>query len=687
MLIFSMIPMNVQGATFDVIVRVYDGATNRLIDNVTSIPVSYTDNGYVQSDDWIIPELSTLTNSSYGRVEKVTGNWYFPSYQASEGSTVVWSINTGTKAIIYHVTAWQPGTGSGNASNGTGSGNIQVGETGNKNWTTTIVYHSNYPDGTDKTFTQSYAVKAYTTSTNGQIYAYNDSPLNWSAPDGYEAATGTLPDGTKVYPWNTTKDGSGKAVNKLWYFTQGEGTIHLYAQWVPVGSEIVEQVTLTSKDGNETYAEQTYFVGDTATALNNDNEKTGQDFSGWDTDESADTVVYNPGDGFEINQDTTVWAVWTQRAVEDTIVLSYDANGGENTPEGEDSGVVEGSNATFTITDSRPTRDNYNFVGWSENKLAVTPDYVAGEDMTVTTDTILYAVWEQQEVDTIVLTYDANGGTGAPEADDSGVAEGTQHTFTVSNIIPTLDGYTFIGWGDTDNGGVDYIAGNEITTSTDKTIYAQWEENQQANNKISEPGMDKKADGVDSIGTVEIGDSITFTLNSHVGEDIVDFVTYDGTTYSGTYDLVFKDTLSGPATLDESSFVVSVDGTRLSVGQYSLDMSPSDGGTFNLTIDIVDLINSGDFDYSRSGLAEVVVSYTATVDAIAEDGDEIRNDASVNDSIVDTVMGEVEKETSPTPPTPPETGSKSALITSLVGSGLIGASAVIFVVNKKKYSK
>lgn len=418
----TLFPLNIFAASFDIKIHVYDGATNRVISNVGTATVNYTDTGYIQSQDWEIPELNQFTNNSYGRVEKVTGNWYFPSSQASVGSTVTWSINTGSKSIYYYVSNYQPGTGIGSATTGTNTDTIDGGS--NKNtWNQTIVYHSNFPDGTDKTQTITYSVQGFTTTVSGNLKTFDN--LGWTAPNGYEAATGTLSNGTKVYPWNTAQNGSGTPYNKAFSFEKGTTTLHLYAQWVPIGSEIIPQVTLTSKDGNSTYSEQTYFVGDTATALKHSGEKNGFEFRGWDTDSSADNVVYEAGDGFEINTDTTVWAVWNQRQTADTVVLSYDTNGGSTAPEGEDSGIEEGNEASFTVTNEIPTKTNFIFKGWSETKTAVTADYQAGNTITGTTDIVLYAIWEANTPVTVTEILSVNGVTNSYNVGDSFDNQGT----------------------------------------------------------------------------------------------------------------------------------------------------------------------------------------------------------------------------------------------------------------------
>ena len=72
-----------------------------------------------------------------------------------------------------------------------------------------------------------------------------------------------------------------------------------------------------------------------------------------------------------------------------------------------------------------------------------------------------------------VVSYDANGGSGAP---DEQVKDGGS-SLTLSSIVPTREGYTFAGWNTAaDGSGTAYEAGTEYTTEDDATLYAQWTE-------------------------------------------------------------------------------------------------------------------------------------------------------------------------------------------------------------------
>ena len=67
------------------------------------------------------------------------------------------------------------------------------------------------------------------------------------------------------------------------------------------------------------------------------------------------------------------------------------------------------------------------------------------------------------------LTYDANGGSGAPNS----VSDIT--STTISSTKPTRSGYEFLGWSTSSSAtSASYVAGNSITLSSNITLYAVW---------------------------------------------------------------------------------------------------------------------------------------------------------------------------------------------------------------------
>lgn len=72
------------------------------------------------------------------------------------------------------------------------------------------------------------------------------------------------------------------------------------------------------------------------------------------------------------------------------------------------------------------------------------------------------------------LSYNANGGTGAPAAQTI-VTANESDVFTVSNVNPTRTGYSFLGWATTSSAtSAKYAAGSSITIKTNTTLYAVW---------------------------------------------------------------------------------------------------------------------------------------------------------------------------------------------------------------------
>lgn len=78
---------------------------------------------------------------------------------------------------------------------------------------------------------------------------------------------------------------------------------------------------------------------------------------------------------------------------------------------------------------------------------------------------------------TYTLSYDANGGSGAPSAQSATTTTGSA-TFTVSSIQPTRSAYEFLGWSTNSTATTaSYSGGNSITISSNTTLYAVWKTN------------------------------------------------------------------------------------------------------------------------------------------------------------------------------------------------------------------
>ncbi len=143
--------------------------------------------------------------------------------------------------------------------------------------------------------------------------------------------------------------------------------------------------------------------------------------------------------------------------------LTYNANGGSGAPSSQNSLIK------YTVSSTNPTRDGFTFLGWSTSSNATYASYFAGESITLTKNTTLYAVWKEIPVyNAYELVYDANGGSGAPES----LMFSENETIYISEEIPTRFGYIFEGWVSED--GFWYYPGQEAMFFEATVLYASW---------------------------------------------------------------------------------------------------------------------------------------------------------------------------------------------------------------------
>ena len=182
------------------------------------------------------------------------------------------------------------------------------------------------------------------------------------------------------------------------------------------------------------------------------------------------------------------WSDWTEYA--DTPVTASD------TVEVQTRTVYRYA-AGVKISDTVPVRSGYTFLGWAATASATTAAYQPGELFVPSADTTLYAVWKQV---TYTVSYDANGGTGAPAGQTKthgtvltlSSAKPTRASTSAGSYTVTLNGnsgtvtpgtltaarttgYTFKNWNTAANGsGTGYASGASYTADAAVTLYAQW---------------------------------------------------------------------------------------------------------------------------------------------------------------------------------------------------------------------
>lgn len=148
----------------------------------------------------------------------------------------------------------------------------------------------------------------------------------------------------------------------------------------------------------------------------------------------------------------------------------FDANGGSSAP----STLKRHWGEVVYIPATLPTRYGYTFNGWTKTQGSSNINYSPGDPIGDDADVTLYAVWSQNITKTWSITYNANGGTNAPEKQTANVGQ----SIIITQDKPIRSGYVFLGWnswsGATEPDAM-YSPGYSYTSDSDTTLYAVWE--------------------------------------------------------------------------------------------------------------------------------------------------------------------------------------------------------------------
>lgn len=193
-------------------------------------------------------------------------------------------------------------------------------------------------------------------------------------------------------------------------------------------------------------------------------QRDGYSFMGWALTASSDTVSYNAGAVYASNQNATLYAVWAPN----TYTVSYDGNGGSDVPMSQEK--VHGK--ALTLSDHTPSRDGYTFIGWS-SAIDGDAEYVSGSSYDADRAITLYALWQQDEIESYYIIYNANGGDNAPITQTKTNGE----DIALSAEVPTRNGYRFVGWAIKGSNKVSFQPNDSYTEDKTLYLYAVWEAN------------------------------------------------------------------------------------------------------------------------------------------------------------------------------------------------------------------
>ena len=150
--------------------------------------------------------------------------------------------------------------------------------------------------------------------------------------------------------------------------------------------------------------------------------------------------------------------------------VSYNANGGSGAPASQ----TKYYGFDLTLSDTVPTRSGYTFKGWGTSSTSTSASYQPGGNYTANSSRTLYAIWESNAPKTYTVSFNANGGSGAPASQ----TKTHNVTLTLSSTKPTRTGHTFLGWSTSSSAtSATYSAGGSYTNNASVTLYAVWTPN------------------------------------------------------------------------------------------------------------------------------------------------------------------------------------------------------------------
>lgn len=160
---------------------------------------------------------------------------------------------------------------------------------------------------------------------------------------------------------------------------------------VPAVARPTYTVSYNANGGSGAPSNQTKQHNITLTLSSTKPTRGGYEFAGWGTSATDNNVKYAAGGQYTGNASITLYAIWTNAA---KLTINYNANGGSGAPVSQTHLI----NTTSKISGTKPTRNNYVFLGWSTSSSATKATYIADGQYTNNSFTngatvTLYAVW------------------------------------------------------------------------------------------------------------------------------------------------------------------------------------------------------------------------------------------------------------------------------------------------------
>ena len=193
--------------------------------------------------------------------------------------------------------------------------------------------------------------------------------------------------------------------------TYVSGSKYSTATTINVSAKPSYTVSYNANGGSGAPSSQTKWYGTNLTLSASKPSRTGYTFAGWNTNSSGTGTNYAAGATYTGNATLTLYAKWTPH----TYTVSYNANGGSGAPGNQ----TKTYGVNLTLSSTKPSRTNYNFLGWSTSANGGVV-YNSGATYTNNSAVTLYAVWELGYTKPRITNFSAYRCTSNGTASESG---------------------------------------------------------------------------------------------------------------------------------------------------------------------------------------------------------------------------------------------------------------------------
>ena len=209
----------------------------------------------------------------------------------------------------------------------------------------------------------------------------------FSVPSGGGKWVWTNIGDTKTFRITMPKSGQGKTIGLSASINTGVNPPNIKTSGSHGLAAVTWQWTVSynANGGSGSPPSQTKTYGSNITLSSTKPTRIGYTFKGW-AKTSTGSVSYSPGSAFGEDNNTTLYAVWEINK----YTVSYNANGGSGSPPSQ----TKTYGQALTLSSTKPTRTNYDFLGWATSSSASAAQYSSGSSYLNNESVTLYAVWK-----------------------------------------------------------------------------------------------------------------------------------------------------------------------------------------------------------------------------------------------------------------------------------------------------